>query len=126
MASPKKLPTIRRFAKLDYLLVLLLGTFIGSTFTSIYHGATWNQKPPPSKGFITKLSVTPIRNTSHVDDKGRPITKQQLLDAFVLPNFVGFSVATFLPGQTMMPPHEHETLYEIFYVIEGKLWDEMI
>ncbi len=65
------------------------------------------------------LSDTPVRNTVHVDDRGRPITKQQLLEPFVLPNLVGVSVATFLPGQTMMPPHEHESMHELFYVIEG-------
>jgi len=73
----------------------------------------------PSKGFVTNLDQIPPRNTVHVDEKGRPVTKQQLLEPFVLPNLVGFSIATFLPGQTMMPVHEHESLHELFYVIEG-------
>lgn len=60
-----------------------------------------------------------MRKTSHVDDQGRPITKQQMLEPFVVPNFVGVSVATFLPGQTLMPVHEHETLHEFFYVLDG-------
>lgn len=48
-----------------------------------------------------------------------PIEKQQFVEPFVIPNFVGYSVATFKPGQTMMPPHEHESLHEFFYVLEG-------
>lgn len=44
--------------------------------------------------------------------------KQQLLDAFVVPNFVGVSVATFEAGQEMTP-HEHENLHEFFYVLDG-------
>jgi len=42
------------------------------------------------------------------------------LEPFVIPTLVGFSVATFLPGQIMMPPHAHETMHELFYVIEGR------
>lgn len=45
--------------------------------------------------------------------------KQQLLAAFVVPDFVGYSVATFEAGQEMMPPHEHENLHEFFYVLDG-------
>ena len=88
--------------------------------TSLHQkSTTTSQKGIPKEGSITHLNDIPVRKTSHVDEEGRPITKQQFLDAFVLPDFVGFSVATFLPGQVMMPPHEHETLYEIFYVVEG-------
>lgn len=120
MASPKRLPPIARFVKAEYLVVLFVGMFFGHSFTSIYNHTILSKQKLPSKGDIKQLSETPIRKTSHIDDQGRPITKQQLLEPFVLPNLVGFSIATFLPGQTMMPPHEHETLYEIFYVIEGK------
>ena len=73
----------------------------------------------PSKGHVLHIDDIPIRSTVHVDDKGREITKQQFLEPFVIPNFTGFSVATFLPGQTMLPPHEHETMHEIFYVVSG-------
>jgi quercetin dioxygenase-like cupin family protein len=51
--------------------------------------------------------------------EGRPITKQQFLEPFVVPRFVGFSVATFKAGQTMMPVHEHKSMHEFFYVLEG-------
>ena len=73
----------------------------------------------PLHGSVKRLDDVPSRPTSHVDQQGRPITKQQLLEAFVVPNFVGFSVATFLAGQRMMPAHEHENLHEFFYVLEG-------
>jgi hypothetical protein len=119
MASPKRLPTVSRFIKAEYLIVFFIGILFGHSFTSNFYLSKLKDALP-SKGDIKQLSETPIRNTSHIDDQGRPITKQQLLEPFVLPNLVGFSIATFLPGQTMMPPHEHETLYEIFYVIEGK------
>jgi len=42
-----------------------------------------------------------------------------MIEPFLIPNLVGFSVATFLPGQTMMPVHDHESMHEIFYVLEG-------
>ena len=129
MASPKKPTILTKFTKLDSILVLIVGILIGSTVTSLHQKSTTtttsttttNTSPQnlPKEGSITHLDDIPIRKTSHVDEEGRPITKQQFLDAFVLPDFVGFSVATFLPGQVMMPPHEHETLYEIFYVVEG-------
>ena len=115
MASPKKI--ISKLSKIDSIILLVLGILIGSTVTSLYHSA--QPKNIPKKGIIATLDDIPVRKTSHVDEQGRPITKQQFLDAFVLPNFVGFSIATFLPGQVMMPPHEHETLYELFYVVEG-------
>lgn len=68
---------------------------------------------------VTRLDHTPLRPTSHVDTNGNPIEKQQLLEPFVVPNFVGYSVATWKPGQTMMPVHEHRSLHEFFYVLEG-------
>jgi len=110
-----------RFSKLEFLLVFMLGIAIGATFTSLHKSTTgdMNRDKGPSKGMVKLLSETPVRNTVHVDDRGRPITKQQLLEPFVLPNLVGVSIATFLPGQTMMPPHEHESMHELFFVIEG-------
>jgi quercetin dioxygenase-like cupin family protein len=73
----------------------------------------------PLHGAIKQLDDTPSRPTSHIDQHGKSIMKQQLLDAFVVPNFVGYSVATFEPGQSMMPPHEHQNMHEFFYVISG-------
>ena len=121
MASPKKIPILSRINKIDSILFLIIGILLGSTITSIHHSTLESKEKQnlPTKGILTTIDDVPVRKTSHVDEEGRPITKQQFLDAFVLPNFVGFSVATFLPGQVMMPPHEHETLYELFYVVEG-------
>lgn len=72
----------------------------------------------PLHGTIKQLDDTPSRPTSHIDQHGKSIMKQQLLDAFVVPNFVGYSVATFEAGQEMKP-HEHEYLHEFFYVLDG-------
>jgi quercetin dioxygenase-like cupin family protein len=74
----------------------------------------------PKKGTVLQLQDVPFRNTSHIDDLGRPIVKQQLIEPFAVPNFVGVSIATFKPGQTMMPVHQHTSLHEFFYVISGK------
>jgi len=74
----------------------------------------------PRRGMVLQLNDVPFRNTSHVDDVGRPIVKQQLIEPFAIPNFVGVSIATFSPGQTMMPVHEHKSLHEFFFVISGK------
>ena len=65
-----------------------------------------------------RLKDTPVRPTSHVDQQGKPITKQQMFEPFVVPNFVGFSVATFTAGQ-QLTPHKHDNLHEFFYVLEG-------
>ena len=78
-----------------------------------------NNNVGPKHGSIQQLAEVPFRKTSHIDEEGRPIVKQQLLEPFVVPNFVGYSIATFSPGQIMMPPHEHKSLHEFFYVIEG-------
>lgn len=105
-----------------YLAFFVGGMIVGGGMQSSYDGALSELKRDkgPSKGSIRNLSDTPERNTVHIDDQGRPITKQQLLEPFVIPNLVGFSIATFLPGQTMLPPHKHETMHEIFYVVEGR------
>mmetsp|Transcript_2787 Transcript_2787/g.3366 ORF Transcript_2787/g.3366 Transcript_2787/m.3366 type:complete len:172 (+) Transcript_2787:40-555(+) len=101
----------------------LMIAFVGGIlFSSIFHigfSSSKSEDLGPTKGIVTRLADTPVRPTSHIDDLGRPITKQQLLEPFVVPNFVGYSVATFKPGQNMMPVHEHESLHEFFYVLEG-------
>lgn len=109
---------VRSFCS-TFLLGMLFGSMIQHVFISKLLIADSMKNKGPSKGSVKSLAETEIRNTVHVDDEGRPITKQQLLEPFVLPNLVGFSVATFLPGQTMMPVHEHESMHELFYVIEG-------
>jgi quercetin dioxygenase-like cupin family protein len=74
----------------------------------------------PQRGIVLQVNDIPFRNTSHIDDQGRPIVKQQLIEPFAIPNFVGVSIATFQPGQTMMPVHEHKSLHEFFYVLSGQ------
>ena len=125
---------VSKFLKMDYCIVLLigiaLGSFLGSMHNSRSESLSMSQSQSkirkgdlgPTKGLVTNIEDAPVRNTVHIDEQGRPITKQQLLEPFVIPNLVGFSVATFLPGQVMMPPHEHETMHELFYVISGRGW----
>lgn len=121
----KKMPSnqvvkILKMAKVEYFLVLLIGMAIGASLNSANSSISQSLNTGPTKGLITSLQETPVRSTVHVDDSGRAITKQQMLEPFVIPNLVGFSVATFLPGQVMMPPHSHESMHELFYVVQGK------
>ena len=69
-------------------------------------------------GTIMRLQDIPIRNTSHVDDSGRPIVKQQFLDPFVVPTITGFSIATLQAGQRVKT-HDHYNMHEFFYILEG-------
>ena len=71
-------------------------------------------------GSIHRLADTPIRNTSHKDANNRPITKQQLIEPFYVPNVAGFSVATLQPDQRI-DAHEHQSMHEFFYILEGKV-----
>ena len=73
----------------------------------------------PSSGFIAHINDIPPRKTSHVDGQGRPITKQQLVEPFVIPTIAGFSVATLLPGQTLAA-HSHKSMVEFFYILSGQ------
>jgi hypothetical protein len=91
-----------RYARIDHVIVLLIGIAIGASLNAMNNAVDKGMNSGPSKGTIKSLEETPVRNTVHVDEQGRPITKQQLLEPFVIPNLVGFSVATFLPGQVMM------------------------
>ena len=70
------------------------------------------------KGSLVHISQVARRSTSHVDGKGRPITKQQLLDPFEIPSITGVSVATVKAGQTISQ-HSHESMVELFYVLSG-------
>ena len=69
-------------------------------------------------GSIHRLEDTPFRHTAHRDENGRPVMKQQLIEAFIVPNVAGYSVASVLPGQRV-DSHEHATMHEFFYVLEG-------
>ena len=98
-----------------------MGLMIGTGTTMTYcltHDDTANIGT--TTGIIQQLSNVPFRATSHKDkNTGKSIVKQQFIEPFVVPHFVGFSVATFEAGQIMMPAHTHETLHEFFYVLEG-------
>jgi mannose-6-phosphate isomerase-like protein (cupin superfamily) len=75
--------------------------------------------PGALKGSVSRLGDIPASPTSHVDERGRhAITKQQLVEPFVVPNLAGISVATLLPDQTISS-HKHETMHEFFYVLSG-------
>ncbi len=106
-------------ARVEYFLILLIGMALGASLHSMNGSISGSLNTGTAKGVVTSVQETPVRNTVHIDEQGRPITKYQLLEPFVIPNLVGFSVATFLPGQVMMPPHKHETMHELFYVIQG-------
>ena len=68
---------------------------------------------------VQHLKEVPFRNTSHVNRKtGIAITKQQLLEPFVVPRLTGFSVATIRAGETV-ELHSHKNMHEFFYVLEG-------
>jgi len=112
-------------ANANLIIGLAIGLFFGALTQSFFMSSlpTDNIRKKletyAMTGVVKNLEDIRSRNTSHIDDRGRPITKQQLLEPFSIPKFVGFSVATFLPGQRMMPVHEHETLHEIFFVLSG-------
>lgn len=105
------------------ILVLIIGIGLGhfgtwARFSSTqprYQGAVLL-----SKGSIQELSEIPTRNTSHIDKAtGKSISKQQIIDPFVIPHLAGFSVATILPGQTV-DSHQHQSMHEFFFILEGK------
>mmetsp|Transcript_2139 Transcript_2139/g.3165 ORF Transcript_2139/g.3165 Transcript_2139/m.3165 type:complete len:163 (-) Transcript_2139:85-573(-) len=100
-------------------LAFCVGILLGSALQQKSQKSVESSNSGPKKGIVLEVADVPFRQTSHIDEQGRPIVKQQLFEPFLVPNFVGFSVATFKPGQVMMPPHEHNSLHESFYVIEG-------
>src|SRR5210317_1140902 len=114
------------------LLVLMVGYFLGQHFpaknrlhenspirSSIRSDNLENTKQLQVPGSFQELESVPFRKTSHMDDQGRPITKQQLIDPFVLPRLAGISVATLLPGQRVSM-HEHESMHEFFFILDGR------
>lgn len=121
-------------ADLRVVVAFLLGIFLGRYLEGPSCVQLLHPKPLPDGGSsqttaigsgsttirssIQDLEDVPISNTSHHDDLGKPITKQQLLAPFVVPNVAGISVATILPGQRV-EMHSHETMHEFFYVLEG-------
>jgi quercetin dioxygenase-like cupin family protein len=73
-----------------------------------------------TSSFVTHLSNISTRATSHVDPQhnDEPITKQQLIEPMVIPNVAGFSVANIPKGHEVTM-HQHATMHEFFYVLEG-------
>jgi mannose-6-phosphate isomerase-like protein (cupin superfamily) len=96
---------------ISLLIGMAIGVVIGLVMSCIQRSTAHDFQQGAKFGVFKTLAETPVRNTVHVDEVGRPITKQQLLEPFVIPNCVGFSVATFLPGQVMLPQHEHESMH---------------
>lgn len=104
--------TLPSFSAVHIVLAFLMGYFLGH-----YH-ARDKDNHPQIHGSFQQLDSVPVRSTSHVDDQGRPITKQQLIDPFILPRLAGISVATLQPHQTVTN-HQHESMHEFFFVLQG-------
>jgi quercetin dioxygenase-like cupin family protein len=101
------------------LIAFLLGTLFGYGVSRGSGVVTTELNAPVFQhGSVLRLSEIPSRPTSHSDEQGRPITKQQLVDPFLLPNLAGLSVATLLPNQHLAS-HQHDTMHEFFYVLSG-------
>jgi quercetin dioxygenase-like cupin family protein len=83
-------------------------------------GQSTHYKLRITSGSIHRLADTAVRNTSHTDANNQPITKQQLIEPFDVPNLAGFSVATLLPGQRVYS-HDHRSMHEFFFILEGKV-----
>jgi quercetin dioxygenase-like cupin family protein len=101
------------------LISFLLGTLVG--YVARGGVKTAEVKAPVAiqhHGSVLSLSEIPSRPTAHSDEQGRPITKQQLIDPFVVPSLAGLSVATLLPNQRLAS-HQHDTMHEFFYVLSG-------
>mmetsp|Transcript_8099 Transcript_8099/g.19597 ORF Transcript_8099/g.19597 Transcript_8099/m.19597 type:complete len:173 (+) Transcript_8099:3-521(+) len=104
------------FSAAHIFVALLLGYVLGH-YQSHIRGR--NQKSTLVSGSIQQLESVAVRSTSHVDDQGRPITKQQLIDPFVLPRLAGISVATLQHGQTVSS-HQHKSMHEFFFILQGR------
>jgi quercetin dioxygenase-like cupin family protein len=101
-------------------IISLIAFLLGSLFGYVSRGdvKTELEAPVVQHGSVLRLSQIPSRPTSHSDEQGRPITKQQLVDPFVVPNLAGISIATLLPNQRLSS-HQHDTMHEFFYVVSG-------
>jgi quercetin dioxygenase-like cupin family protein len=102
-------------------IMILIAFLLGTLFGYVSRGSVTTKPKAPvvqQHGSVLRLSEIPSRPTSHSDEQGRPITKQQLVDPFVVPNFAGFSIATLLPNQRISS-HQHDTMHEFFYIVSG-------
>lgn len=119
--------SIHQWASYQYGLVVaaafLLGWFLGPHYQpAVVASSSTSLRSGGSSGihsFVRQYDELPTRDTAHTDKiDGRPITKRQFLDPFVVPTVAGISVATIEPGQTVAM-HSHTTMHEFFYVLEG-------
>jgi quercetin dioxygenase-like cupin family protein len=112
------------FGIFSILVAFLLGTWFGKATTVSWSAESSIEETKTTRqdvsvaSFVKQLSDVPVQNTAHMDPQGRPITKQQLLEPFVVPRVAGFSVATIHKGQTVSL-HNHDTMHEFFYVLDG-------
>ena len=112
------LAKLRRWliSNLKVILAFAAGMLVGGR----NNNSTQNLKTSVgASGSIHYLDRTPVRNTSHNDKHGHPVTKQQFLEPFAVPRVTGFSVATLKPSQDV-PAHDHENMHEFFYILEGE------
>jgi hypothetical protein len=72
------------------------------------HSEQWKQE---HEAELNQTEI-PSRSTSHSDEQGFPITKQQLVDPFAVPNLPGISIATLLPNQCISS-HQPDTMHEV-------------
>lgn len=101
-------------------IIILIAFLLGTLFGYVSRGGVKTEPIAQvvQHGSVLRISEIPSRPTSHSDEQGRPISKQQLVDPFVVPNFAGISIATLLPNQRVSP-HQHDTMHEFFYVVSG-------
>lgn len=100
-------------------LVVMVTFFFGMLCGRFIPGRSMDNRLRSISGSIHRLADAPVRNTSHYDADNQPITKQQLIEPFDVPNLAGFSVATLLPGQRVNS-HDHRSMHEFFFILEGK------
>lgn len=64
---------------------------------------------------LTKTFEIPFVGVSHNED----IKKQVIIDKGAIPQLMTYGKANFKPGQEV-ETHQHDTMYEVFYVLSGK------
>jgi mannose-6-phosphate isomerase-like protein (cupin superfamily) len=101
------------------LLIFLAGCMVGSTL-SRRQNKVQQHSSLRNHGFVVQLRDVPATPTSHTDQKGLPIIKQQLIAPFsVVDNLAGISIATLLQHQRI-ERHAHGSMHEFFFVTIGQ------
>lgn len=107
---------------LSFMMGIIVGNIILPKIMTYHHNGHGQPSSASSNmmisGSIQRLNEIPYRNTSHRDEYGKPIIKQQLLEPFAVPYVTGFSIATISSRQRVQI-HQHESMHEFFYVLEG-------